>query len=100
MEALRGQYGHNTTSIWTNKVYTTNRPPWQQSRTEYIQSIENQLRSLEYDLREQNDTLMDMIAIFEDKSYTLTENEKEILNHSKYIASQQIKRVKSYHTYE
>lgn len=62
----------------------------QQSRTEYIQSLENQLRSLKYDLREHNNALKDIIIIIEDKRDRLSENEKEIFNHSKHVASQQI----------
>ena len=59
-------------------------------RMEYVQGLERQLRSVKYDLNEQNDALAELIKMIEDRRSKLSHGEQEILNHAKYIASKQI----------
>lgn len=55
-------------------------------RMEHVQGLERQLRSVKYDLSEQNDALKDLVAILGHKQVSLTQEEHEVLNHAKYVA--------------
>lgn len=58
----------------------------QQDRSDYVQTIQSKLKSLQIDLNEQSEALNELIEMIEDNKTLLSPRDVEILNHSKYVA--------------
>lgn len=58
----------------------------QHDKSEYVQTVESKLKSLQIDLNEQSEALNELIEMIEDNKTLLSPRDVEILNHSKYVA--------------
>lgn len=56
-------------------------------RIEYNQEIEAQLSRTKWALQEQNEALRELSSLISEKCDFLTQQEKSILDHAKYVAS-------------
>ena len=58
----------------------------QHDKSEYVQTVESKLKSLQIDLNEQSEALNELIEMIEDNKTLLSPRDVEILNNSKYVA--------------